>query len=188
VAPAIWDRWNGMSAPDQAANFIDYDSRTIGLFESIDDDTLASLQVDVGFLPMPIDVDTVASLRLSEHALHSWDVNVAIDPSAVLPDYAWPPLLRLLPMLAGFFAKPIGKAATVVLETIDRSGVFTLTLGDDSAQFTEGDGATANRVTLPGEALMRLTAGRLGPDHTPATVKVDGDVSLDDLRRAFPGY
>ncbi len=31
-------------------------------------------------------------------------------------------------------------------------------------------------------------AGRLSPEHTPAAVEVTGNVTLDDLRRVFPGY
>ena len=39
------------------------------------------------FLPEPIDVGTLASFRLGEHALHSWDVAGAFDRNAeVAPD------------------------------------------------------------------------------------------------------
>ncbi len=31
-------------------------------------------------------------------------------------------------------------------------------------------------------------AGRLSPEHTPDGVAVTGNVTLDDLRRVFPGY
>jgi hypothetical protein len=43
-------------------------------------------------------------------------------------------------------------------------------------------------VTAPAEAWVRLVAGRLGPEYTPASVSVTGSVGLDDLRRVFPGY
>jgi hypothetical protein len=33
-----------------------------------------------------------------------------------------------------------------------------------------------------------MAAGRLGPAHTPATVAIEGDLTLDDLRAIFPGY
>ena len=46
---------------------------------------------------------------------------------------------------------------------------------------------TATLVADP-EAVLRLIAGRLGPAHTPADVAVTGNVTLDDLRRVFPGY
>ena len=46
---------------------------------------------------------------------------------------------------------------------------------------------TANLVAEP-EELVRLLSGRLRPEHTPADVAVTGNVTLEDLRRVFPGY
>ena len=40
----------------------------------------------------------------------------------------------------------------------------------------------------PLEAAIRLIGGRLRPATTPESVKVTGALSLDDLRRVFPGY
>ena len=59
---------------------------------------------------------------------------------------------------------------------------------EDSVRLEDGtDGATA-RFEGPLEAAIRLLAGRLDPAHTPEGVTVSGDVTLDDLRRVFPGY
>jgi hypothetical protein len=38
------------------------------------------------------------------------------------------------------------------------------------------------------EAWLRLAAGRLKANHTPADVQITGPISLDDLRAVFPGY
>ena len=40
----------------------------------------------------------------------------------------------------------------------------------------------------PLESALRLVGGRLRPATTPDGVTVTGAVSLDDLRRVFPGY
>ena len=49
-------------------------------------------------------------------------------------------------------------------------------------------GANADaELHLPAEALLRLLAGRLDPDHTPASVSTKG-IELDELRAVFPGY
>ena len=40
----------------------------------------------------------------------------------------------------------------------------------------------------PVESAMRLLAGRFAAGHTPLDVTVSGNVTLDDLRRVFPGY
>jgi hypothetical protein len=41
---------------------------------------------------------------------------------------------------------------------------------------------------MPAEALVRLTAGRLSPERTPAGVTSEGALTVDDLRSVFPGY
>ena len=52
-----------------------------------------------------------------------------------------------------------------------------------------GDSAAAGvpQVTMPAEALLRLSYGRLDPEHTPASVSADPD-TLDKLRAIFPGF
>ena len=40
----------------------------------------------------------------------------------------------------------------------------------------------------PHEAAVRLISGRLKDGYTADEVTVSGNVDLDDLRRAFPGY
>ena len=39
------------------------------------------MRIDLGFLPEPVDVATAARFRLSEFALHQWDVEVALNAS-----------------------------------------------------------------------------------------------------------
>ncbi len=41
-------------------------------------------------------------------------------------------------------------------------------------------------LELPADALIRLVAGRLDPDHTPAGIV--GASHLDELRQVFPGF
>jgi hypothetical protein len=43
-------------------------------------------------------------------------------------------------------------------------------------------------LTAPAEWWLRLVAGRHAPEHTPATVTLTGGITLDDLRRLFPGF
>ncbi len=40
---------------------------------------------------------------------------------------------------------------------------------------------------MPAEALLRLSYGRLDPEHTPADVAAD-PADLDRLRKVFPGF
>jgi uncharacterized protein (TIGR03083 family) len=188
--PRVWGRWNAMSPAEQAAGFVTSEGALVEALEALSDDELASKRLDLGFLPMPVDVAFFVGMRLSEVALHRWDVDVAFDPEARLLPFLVPFALERLPMFAGYFAKPIGKTGAIAIETSDPSRSYLLELGDDGTSLSERDAGAASAgapVRIPAEAFVRLTAGRLSPPHTPGGVTVDGAISLDDLRRLFPG-
>jgi uncharacterized protein (TIGR03083 family) len=185
--PEVWGRWNAMSPAEKAASFVVADAKFVETYEAFDDDALTNRSVDMGFLPAPIPLATASLFRLSEHALHSWDVYVAFNPTAGVADYAVPLLLEQTTMMAGFVGRPLGRDAMLNIETTAPARQFALTLGE-STQLTTGAATTDNKLTLPAEALLRMTAGRLGPEHTPSSVTIVGDVTLDDLRKVFPGY
>jgi uncharacterized protein (TIGR03083 family) len=189
AAAAVWDRWNAMSAVDKAANYVTAERALVEALEALDDDALTNKRVDLGFLPAPIDVAFLAGMRLSEVGLHTWDIEVAFDPTATVADHIVPFVLETLPMFAGFFAQAIGRTGRIAVETINPSRAYLLELRDDGATLSEGSTDDAQtHVTLPAEAFVRLTGGRLRPDHTPRSVIIEGDLRLDDLRRVFPGY
>ena len=188
--PRVWARWDAMSPAEQAAGFVISEGRLVEALEALSDDELASKRLDLGFLPMPVDVAFLVGMRLSEVALHRWDVDVAFDPAARLLPYLVPFVLERLPMFAGYFAKPIGMTGAVAIETSDPSRSYLLELGDDRTSLSEVDAGAVGagaRVRIPAEAFVRLTAGRLSPAHTPGAATVEGAISLDDLRRLFPG-
>jgi uncharacterized protein (TIGR03083 family) len=188
-AGAIWDRWNAMSPAEHAAESVAADERLVEGYEALDDEALADRKLDLGFLPAPVDVGFAAAMRLSEVGLHRWDIDVASDPAATVQAYLVPAMLEVLTGFASFFAKPAGKTGTVGIEMSDPDRSFVLELGLAGVTLTEGvadEGATT--VKLPAEAFLRLIGGRLAGEHTPASVTVEGDITLDDLRRTFPGY
>ena len=63
-----------------------------------------------------------------------------------------------------------------------------LVVDDDGIRMAEGVTDPSATFAGPVEAAVRLLAGRLPPEHTPPGTTVDGHVSLDELRLAFPGY
>ncbi|MEV4747219.1 maleylpyruvate isomerase N-terminal domain-containing protein [Streptosporangium sp. NPDC049248] len=190
----VWDRWNAKDPEAQAKDFLVADAEIVSAFEGLDADARERLRVKLGFLPAPADVALVAGMRLNEAALHSWDVRVAFDPAAVVaPDtagvltdlYSGP-----LDFMVGFMGRPDALdprlATTLRVETSDPERVLGLTLGE-TVGFSEVP-EPADTLSLPAEAWVRLLGGRLAPEHTPPSVSVTGDgVTLDDLRRVFPG-
>jgi uncharacterized protein (TIGR03083 family) len=191
AAPAVFDRWDAMTPAEQGAGYLEWSERLVATLEALDDDDRARARIDLGFLPEPADVATIAALRLNELTLHAWDVRVMADPAAALTPTSVDVLLDRSGVLIGFIGHPEvveSRPVTVAVETFEPSR----SMGLDLAEKTTLTAAAADpkaTVTLPAEAFLRLVAGRLDPEHTPASVGVTGDaVTLDDLRKVFPGY
>jgi uncharacterized protein (TIGR03083 family) len=139
---------------------------------------------------MDIDTTGFARLRLSEHAVHTWDVLVALDPAATLAPDAVALLIDALEQIAARSAKPDGQQRTVRVSTTDPERQFILTTGDEVTLTHSAADATPepgrSELRLPAEALIRLVYGRLDPAHTPPTETAG--VELDELRQIFRGF
>jgi uncharacterized protein (TIGR03083 family) len=186
----VWDRWNALSAIEHRDGFIAANERLVARFESLDPDTRESLRVDMGFLPAPIPVADAARMRLNEFTLHTWDITVGADPKAVLDSRAVPLLVDGLTPLIGWIGKAdrlADRPATVAVDLVDLDRSLGLTIAD-SVTLGERPASPDAVLTIPGESWLRLATGRLAPDHTPAAVGTSGAVTLDDLRRVFPGF
>ncbi len=183
----IWNTWNAKDPQAQAADGLRADEATVERFETIDPDQKAQLRLQV--FGMDMDTTGLARMRVSEHALHTWDVAVALDPSATVAPDAVGLLIDTVGQLAARSAAPDGKQRRLRVSTTDPERHFILETGE-AVSLTESDGPGGSdglpELRLPAEALVRLVYGRLGPHHTPP-VDADG-VDLDDLRRLFPGF
>ena len=191
----IWDRWNAMTPREMTTAFAAADATLVEAFEALTAEQLADVQVRMPFLPEPIDVAAAAGFRLAEHALHTWDVFAALDPTARLAPDAAALLVDRLPMMVGFVGRFTPretrpeKGVTLSVTTADPARQYELELGDSlDLRPAAPDGATDGELRLPAEALVRLTAGRLGPGTASGDVAPSGPLSLDGLRAAFPGY
>lgn len=186
---SVWAVWDGRSAAEQAANFPAAGEKQVSRFEGLDEQTKADLRIDVGFLPQPIDVARAASMRLNELALHSWDVRAGFDPTATLAPEAAELLLDTIGPLLGFAGKADRIEGTVRLavHASDPATSFGLVIGD-AVVMTDVPDSADGELTAPAEYLIRLFTGRHGAAYTPDSVALTGSVTLDDLRRVFPGY
>ncbi|MEO8888741.1 MAG: maleylpyruvate isomerase family mycothiol-dependent enzyme [Jatrophihabitantaceae bacterium] len=185
---SVWDLWNAMTPAAQRAGYLEHDAKLVAAFQALDDQQRESLELQVGFLPAPLSVAAFAGMRLHESAQHSWDVRVPGEPAAVLLPGSASVLAELfsgeLAFLLGFFGKADLIAGPVRLEIVG-SG-YGLSIADSVALGSNLDHPTAS-FRGPLEAALRLIAGRLGPTHTPGDLTVTGNVTLEDLRTAFPG-
>jgi uncharacterized protein (TIGR03083 family) len=187
-APAIWARWNSMTPNEQTEEFAVASRRLSDALEALTDDQLSGPRIDMGFLPTPVNVHFYTSMRLGEMGLHGWDVHVPFDGAATVRADVVPYVLDQLPMFAGFFGKPADCTGELSVRTTAPDREYRLDLREDGVHLAREESVAPNKLTLPGESFLRLTSGRLDPDHTPTAVTIEGAISLDDLRRAFPGY
>ena len=185
----VWPRWNELSPRAQADGFLEHDAALVDAFESLTSHQRESLQLKLGFVPAPLPIAAIAGLRLNEAAQHSWDVRVALDPAATLDAGSAAVLVEHfngeLGFLLGFIGKTDSLSEPVVLEL--QSSDAAILIEDHISLSKAATGATAT-FTGELEAALRLITGRLTSAYTPASVEVTGNVSLDDLRRVFPGY
>ncbi len=127
-------------------------------------------------------------MRLSEHAVHTWDIVVSFDPTATIPEEAAAYVVDNLAPVAGWTGQKHDEQVSVEVRTTAPELAFHLDLGPGGVGITpssDDTDATAE-LTLPTEAWVRLVYGRLDPDHTPASVEARG-IDLDLLRTTFPG-
>jgi uncharacterized protein (TIGR03083 family) len=184
---SVWDRWNAMSPQEHATAFLASDAALVDTLDALSADQRETVQIKLGFLPDPLPLAAAAGMRLNEAAQHSWDVRVGLDSSATISADAAAVLAEHFGDQLGFLLGFIAKAdalETPALVDVHGHGLaiadkvsFAPTVADATATFTG-----------PLEAAIRLLGGRLTPAYTPSDVAVTGNVSLDDLRRVFPGF
>ncbi|MCW2548385.1 MAG: maleylpyruvate isomerase family mycothiol-dependent enzyme [Mycobacterium sp.] len=185
----VWARWNALSPRDQASGFLATDEQLVEALEALTAEERQSLHVEVGFLPSPIPIAAYTGMRLNEAAQHSWDVRVSLDPVATIAADTATLLAEhfatSLSFLLGFTGKADALDHPAVIDI--RGSDFALVIAATVSLSTSTSEPTAT-FTGQLEAAIRLLAGRLTTPYTPTDVEVTGNVTLDDLRRVFPGY
>lgn len=182
----IWARWDASAPRAQAEGFLEYNGRWLETVEALTPEQRSSLTVDLGFQPEPVPLLAALGMRLNEVANHSWDVRVAFDPhaavdagsAAVVIDHLAGPVGFML----GFIAKPAELAAPVSV-AIPGAGLVI----DDAVTVVDHLESPSATFNGPAEAFVRLVSGRLKAPYDTG-VTVEGGITLDDLRRVFPGF
>jgi uncharacterized protein (TIGR03083 family) len=182
-AQPIWDEWNAKTPRAKADDALAEDERVVEDVEAVSPEEWERLTINFG--PVTVGLDVAVTLRLNEHALHTWDIEVMFDDEAQLPPDAAAVIIDNLGFIARFTARPTGDEREVWVRTSHPERHFTVRLTTDSATLLEGDAGEQPDLELPAEAFCRLVYGRLDPDHSPSVV-ANGEV-LNTLRRVFPG-
>ena len=183
--PPIWQAWNERGPQAQATDALAADEALVKRLESLSPAERDAIRLQL--FGMDLDTAGLARIRLGEHAVHSWDVAVALDPAATVAADAVSLLIDSLGPLIARAGKPALSPQTILVTTSKPERHFVLDTGEP-VRLEPADPGTGGgpRLRLPAEALLRLVYGRLDPEHTPP-VEADG-VDVDDVRRMFPGF
>jgi uncharacterized protein (TIGR03083 family) len=179
----IWDAWNARSPEEQASQSIAANEALVSRVESLTPDQLAAFRVAM-FGGMVLDAAGVLRMRLSEHAVHSWDVAVAVDPAARVSQDAVELLVGGLPQMMRWMGKQAAGPAVIAVTTTNPDGAYTLDTGGVTLTPGSGGGPASASIELPAEALLRLIYGRLDDS---GEIRVSG-VTLPELQAVFPGF
>ncbi|HVA70422.1 MAG TPA: maleylpyruvate isomerase family mycothiol-dependent enzyme [Acidimicrobiales bacterium] len=179
---SVWDEWNAKDPKTQVKDCLVSDAAIQSSLEMATDEQRRTFHFMMG--PFSFDFDGLVGLRLGEHVLHTWDIEVAIDPLATLPNGAANAILDGVQFIVARAAKPTGVAREVTLRTVDPVRDFTLVLDIDTVDLVEARHEGSVDLEIPAEALVRLIYGRLDKKHSPASAS--GNVA-DFLRPIFPG-
>jgi uncharacterized protein (TIGR03083 family) len=183
----IWDVWNARGPVEKRDLALSTDDAFIRQLEAFTAEEAESFRI--ALFGMDLDLAGITRMRLSEHAVHTWDVAVAVDPTATVSPDAVDLLIDGLGQTAGYSSKPSPEEFRVRIDTTDPQRAVLVSAGEkaslepvDAASGADVDGT----LTLPAEAYLRLIYGRLDPDHTPAVTET-GTRGLADLRSVFKG-
>jgi uncharacterized protein (TIGR03083 family) len=182
----VWATWNAKSPQDQARDALAANAAFLDRLANLSDDEKDGWRLTL--FGGERDLPALMRMRLSEHAVHSWDVLVALDSSASVDADAVALLIDTLPDLVAMVAKPDGVTRSIQVTTQAPDREFLLDIAPDSSRLTATSGAgagTDDELRLPAEAFLRLVYGRLDPEHTPPGVGENDH--LDVLRPVFPG-
>jgi len=181
----IWDRWNALPARSQIADSLAANERFIARLEHLEPQQQDAFALSL--FGSDVDIAGLTALRLGEHALHTWDIAVALDAAATVAADAVELLIDLLPARAAAAGTPVPGGRPVEVVTADPQRTYHLTL-DPAVTLTPREAVAPDAAVtrFPAEAFIRLVAGRLDPGHTP--LGVDAGDHLDELRQAFPGF
>jgi uncharacterized protein (TIGR03083 family) len=186
AVPPTWDAWNTKTPAQQAADCLPADDAHISRLEGLTDAELGA--IDLEFYGMKLDAAGLIRMRLSEHAVHTWDVAVSIDPEAVVAPEAVALFTEHMVWVGGRPGRPGAKPFRARLRDSGPNVDLLLDVADEVTltPWPAEDGAADGEIQLSDEALLRMFYGRLDPAHVPS---FSGNPALlDQVRVVFPGF
>ena len=186
---AIWDAYDALDDRAAVRRAVDADRSLVEAFDQLTDIQLADVRVP--FFTGPVSVGTFAAFRLSEHAVHTWDIESAHRPEAELSSPAAATILDSVVMaLFERLAQPQPLAAsTVAVRLVDSGRELTMRLDEPVGLGPRSaDDVSDGAMTTTTAALVRLLYGRSEPGIASSSTEFTGPVTIETIRTVFPGF
>ena len=182
----VWDVWDAKDPLSQTRDSVVVNDSFLEQVDAMTEAERAAWSLDL--FGSERTFSEFLRMRLSEHALHTWDIVVSFDPTATVAEEASAYVVENLALIAGWTGQKHDEQVSVEVRTTNPELAFHLDLGPAGVGLAPSSDDTDARaeLTLPTESFVRLVYGRLDPDHTPASVEARG-IDLDLLRSTFPG-
>jgi uncharacterized protein (TIGR03083 family) len=183
----VHERWIPLRPTVQRDAWYEADAGLLRLLDSLDTGLRASARVP--YFTGVVDFPAFTGYWLSEQSVHTWDIQVGLDPAAVVPAPEVALLWDRIDMVAsrsrdGETLARLGPRQ-IAVELTDPVRTLCLTLGSE-LHFLPCEGAEpSGTLAGPAEAVLRLVYGRNRPQDG---VTARGGIALDDVRALFPGY
>jgi uncharacterized protein (TIGR03083 family) len=182
----IWARWDSSTPEEQVKASLEANEAFLAGVENLSPEDQERFTAEM--FGTEVDLKQLVAMKLSEHAIHTWDVATALDPAATVSDDAVALLLDDVPALAAQVGTPTTEPTTIAVTVTDPERRYLVVTGPAvsvAAIEDNADDGTDASLRLPAEAFLRLVYGRLDPTHVPAGV-IEG-AELETLRTVFRG-
>ncbi len=186
----VWDRWNALAPLEQLRACTAANESFVSKVEGLGEEQSARFVLSM--FGTDVDLAELLRLRLAEHAVHAWDIEVSFDPGARVAQDAVELLVGGVPARVERAGTPQPDVEPLVVETatpdhrwlLTTHPVVALTPTEADGEGT-GNGTGDGSLRLPADAFLLLVNGRLDDSRLPADVDT---ARVAALRRVFRGF
>ena len=157
---SVWDEWNAKSPRRQVDDALVADEELLKALEDVGVADRERATFAMG--PLTMSFADFTGARLSEHTLHTWDVEVMFDPSARLPADVAALVVDRLGLIARFTGRPTGDDRKVQVHTSDTpQDDFTISVSPGRSHHGRSSRRWERCRARPGDARRGLCPPRL---------------------------
>jgi uncharacterized protein (TIGR03083 family) len=183
----VWDRWDGSTPRQQVDAMVTADEAHVAALEAYTDDELAQGHLSLFGGHFEVQGSDLARFRIGEHAIHTWDVEVALDPSARIQADAVEVITDGLDRAVPRLGTHQGRPWSLAVRTTGPDRTFVLRSTADGVALEPGEAPDVDGLLeLPAEQLVRLCYHRLR-DGEELLVR-DTSPTAEELVATFPPH